>query len=39
MEQTLQIKDFVDFDEDFTELKSKIYEKQVKGRLSSEDLV
>ena len=39
MEGTLQIKDFIDFDEVFTEMKSKIYEKQVKGKLSSEDLV
>jgi hypothetical protein len=39
MEDTLQIKDFIDFDEFFTEMKLKIYEKQVKGKLSSEDLV
>ena len=39
MEALLQIKDFIDFDEFFTEMKSKIYEKQVKGQLSSENLV
>jgi hypothetical protein len=39
MERTLQINDFFDFDELFNKLKMEILEKQVKGKLLSEDLV
>ena len=39
MEEALQINDFIDFDKFFTEMKLKIFEKQVKRELSSEDLV
>ena len=39
MERTLQIKDFFDFDELFNKFKMEILEKQVKGKLVSEDLV
>jgi hypothetical protein len=39
MEGNLQLKDFIDFDELFTELKSKIYEKNAKGKLISEDFI
>ena len=38
MEQTLKLQDFIDFDEFFTKLKFKIYEKNSKGILISEDL-
>ena len=39
MERALQINDFFDFDELFNKLKMEILEKQVKGKLVSEDLV
>ena len=39
MERTLQLKDFNDFDELFSKLKSKIKEKSSKGKLISDDLV
>ena len=39
MERTLQINDFFDFEELFKNFKIEILEKQVKGKLASEDLV
>ena len=39
MEQTLKIKDFIDFDEIFARMKSEIYESNTKGNLVSEHLV
>jgi hypothetical protein len=39
MEDTLQLQDLVDFDEVFTEMKLKIYEKNAKRKSYSEDLL
>jgi hypothetical protein len=39
MEDTLQLQDLVDFDELFTEMKLKIYEKNAKRKSYSEDLL
>ena len=39
MEKSLQLKDFFDFDESFNKFKMEILEKQVEGKLVSEDLV
>jgi hypothetical protein len=39
MDKTLKLKDFIDFDEVFTKLKSEIYKKNAKGSLVSEDFV
>jgi hypothetical protein len=39
MERILQINDFFDFEELFKNFKMEILEKQVKGKLASEDLV
>ena len=39
MERILQINDFFDFEELFKNFKIEILEKQVKGKLASEDLV
>jgi hypothetical protein len=38
MEDTLQLQDLVDFDELFTEMKQKVYEKNTKRKPFSEDL-
>jgi len=39
MERTLQINDFLDFDKLFVKMKLEILEKQVEGKLVTEDLV
>jgi len=39
MEDTLQLQDLVDFDELFTEMKQKVYEKNTKRKPFSEDLL
>jgi hypothetical protein len=39
MEDTLQLQDLVDFDELFTEMKQKVYEKNAKRKSYSEDLL
>jgi hypothetical protein len=39
MEDTLQLQDLVDFDEAFTDMKQKIYEKNSKRKPYSEDLL
>jgi len=39
MEDTLQLQDLVDFDEIFTEMKQKVYEKNTKRKPFSEDLL
>ena len=39
MERTLQLKDFIDFEENFEKMKAEIYSKNAKGKLVSEDFV
>jgi len=39
MEETLQMKDFYDFDESYKNFKMLILEKKDKGKLLSQDLV
>jgi hypothetical protein len=39
MEKTLQLKDFMDFDEVFTKMKLDIYEKNARGKPLNEDLL
>ena len=39
MEDTLQLQDLVDFDELFTEMKQKAYEKNTKRKPFNEDLL
>jgi hypothetical protein len=39
MERTLQIKDFLDFDKLFKNMKIEILEKHAEGKLINEDLV
>jgi hypothetical protein len=39
MDRTLQLKDFIDFEENFEKMKAEIYSKNAKGKLVSEDFV